>query len=94
MEKRFVVRFLVIASFLVFFIYYLFFSNSGLMKYFKIKNDISKDNAKIAKLETEIKNIDESISKFEKISFNVEKEARQDLQMGSQGETVYVLNKL
>lgn len=92
METRFIVRVILFFGLLVSLLYSIFFSSSGVIKYLKAKHSIFVENQKISKLEKKIKNIDESISEWSCDGFELEKQARQDLQMGSKGETVYLLN--
>ncbi|MFH1461784.1 MAG: septum formation initiator family protein [bacterium] len=91
METRFIVRFILFFGLLILLFYFLFFSSSGIIKYLKAKHCISMENQKIFKLEEKIENINKSINDWSAGGFELEKQARQDLQMGSKGETVYLL---
>lgn len=91
METRLFVRYFILVVAILAFIYSAFFSSSGITRYFKAKHDITIENQKIARLEKKVKKLNKSIKGLSKDGFELEKLARQDLQMGSQGETVYLL---
>ena len=91
METRLFVRYFILIVAVVAFVYSAFFSSSGISSFFKAKHDITIENQKIAKLEKKVKKLEKSIKDLSKAGFELEKLARQDLQMGSQGETVYLL---
>lgn len=88
---RLLVRYSILTAIVIVFLYTAFFSSFGINSYFKIKYEIDVENQKIVKLEKNIKKIEKSIKNLSKNGFELEKLARQDLQMGSQGETVYLL---
>lgn len=91
MERRLLVRYFIFWGFVGIFFYSLFFSSSGINKYSKSKNDIELEFLKISKLENKIENIDKNIKKYTQNGFELERFAREDLLMGEQGETVYLL---
>ncbi|MBD3273471.1 hypothetical protein GF385_03930 [Candidatus Dependentiae bacterium] len=90
MEKRLILRSLILFFLILFCMYSIFLSSSGLKSYFREKGEIEIKKKKIYKLENKIKELQKSIKRLQEKEFELEKLARQDLLMGSPGETVYL----
>lgn len=93
MEKRLIVRSLVIVVLGVLIIYAIFWGKTGLGKYLKLKKEINTEKKSVKELENKISKIENDIEKFKQNSFEVEKTARLDLAMGEKDEVVYLLDK-
>ncbi|KKP24865.1 MAG: hypothetical protein SZ59_C0001G0183 [candidate division TM6 bacterium GW2011_GWF2_28_16] len=93
MDKKLIVRSLIIIIFGVFVIYAIFLGQTGLGKYLNLKKEIDTEKKSVKELENKISKIENDINKFKQNSFEVEKTARLDLQMGEKDEVVYLLDK-
>ncbi len=91
MKMKFFVRFLLVVGLVFLFAKTFFFSDQGFVKYVRLKKEISSEEIKIARLENKIKNIEINMSKFLEDDFELQKIAREDLQMGFEGEKVYLM---
>ncbi len=84
-------RITILSGLTVFFLYSIIFNRMGVNGYLQMKREIEREKNKILKIETEIKELDENIQSWNSSDFELEKMARQDLQMGYPGEHVYLL---
>lgn len=75
----------------VLFLYSIAFSKMGIKSYLKVKNEIEIEKNKMLEIESEIKKLEQDIYCWNSSDFELEKMARQDLQMGYPGEHVYLL---
>lgn len=92
MERHLLVRYIILWVFVGIYLNTLFVGSSGINKYLQIKADIKLESLKISKLENKIKKLDKNIKKYMQNGFELERFAREDLLMGEQEETVYLLN--
>ncbi|MBU4269918.1 septum formation initiator family protein [Candidatus Dependentiae bacterium] len=93
MDKKYYVRFGVLFIITLCILYAIIWGKTGILKYFQIKKDITAEKIAILELENKIKNLEENIKNFKKNSVELEKYARQDLQMGEKDEVVYLVDK-
>ena len=93
MERRFVVRHVILFGAILFNIYFFLFGNVGLFVQRRQKQDLYALEHKILLLEKSVDLIGKNISNLLNDDFYIEKVARQDLQMGLEDEIVYVLPK-
>lgn len=70
---------------------FIIWGDNGFIKYLQLENEISQEKAKIEKKEKSIAVLEKKIKKWEKDDFELEKMAREDLQMGMANERVYIL---
>jgi cell division protein FtsB len=70
---------------------YIVFGHRGIIAYYKLYQEIELENKQIQELENKISHIQAKIDSWKSDDFNLEKFARQNLQMGKPGEQVYVL---
>jgi cell division protein FtsB len=71
-------------------LYFIFFGQRGVMKYYEITKEIHHEKAKLAKLEQENARLTTKIDQWQSDNFEKEKFARQDLQMSKPDEMVFV----
>jgi len=70
-------------------IYFLVFSNIGLVRYYNLKSEFDEKITKFKIVESEIRNIEKEVEGWRNDSFYVEKMAREELGMGHPNEIVY-----
>jgi cell division protein FtsB len=69
------------------------FGRMGIKSYFDKKKDLDTQISKISELEVKIENLNDEITRWKKDDFELEKMAREELQMGYPDEKVYILPK-
>lgn len=74
-------------------IYYIGWSQSGISKFLQLKNKIQQEREKNVAIEADITGLKQKLNALNNDSFEVEKIARQDLNLGYTNELVYVLPK-
>ena len=74
-------------------VYYIGWGQSGMGKFLQLKYKIRQEHQKITDIETDIKDLKQKIHALNSDSFEIEKIARQDLNLGYTNELVYVLPK-
>jgi cell division protein FtsB len=89
MEIKVFIRIFLLIVVLCFGIQSMFFSETGIKKYWQVKQELMRHKNKIRRLEGKIKDLQKNIKKFD--DFDAERIARQDLQMGFEHEKVYIL---
>ncbi|MFC1894771.1 septum formation initiator family protein [Candidatus Dependentiae bacterium] len=91
MRIKVFVRYIILVIFSVVCIKSIVFGDQGLNKYFNIKNEIEIESGKILRLEKKIIVLSRQINNWLKDDFELEKMAREELQMGYANEKVYLL---
>lgn len=91
METRFIVRTVIFSSCLLFVFYTVFFGDLGLNKYLRAKHEVSIERKQLNALVVKVDKLERKIKKMKNKSLHLEKCAREDLQMGDKGETVYLM---
>lgn len=71
-------------------IYFIFFGQRGIMKYYEVSKEIQHEKSKLAKLEQNNEKLKAKIDAWKNDNFEKEKVARQDLQMSKPDEMVFV----
>ena len=66
------------------------FSDTGMIQYWRLKKELIGKQNKITCLEHKIKDLEKDIKLFLADDFEIERIARQDLQMGLSHEQVYL----
>ncbi|GAB4130466.1 MAG: hypothetical protein Fur0015_04340 [Ignavibacteriales bacterium] len=75
------VRNIILISLIVLFSIFILFNEYGLIKYFKLKKDLSELSSKIQKSEMELKNLRSEIDSLNNSNFMLEKIAREKFHM-------------
>ena len=88
--KRFLRVFIILLVF-GFLVKYFFLSSNGFLHYMTVKKNVEKEMHKLVRLESKINNLEVEINKLASDEFEVQKIAREDLQMGFRDEKVYLL---
>lgn len=95
MEINFDEKFIVRVSILVLLIGYfggsLIFGSKGILKYFAVKKEIAHEKDKVIKFKKKIEKLNTKIALWQQSDFELEKMAREKLQMGYPDEKVYLL---
>ena len=73
------------------FVYSLIWSDTGLVRYYSVKQEIVSEQICVDRLHGEVKQIEAKIDNWQKNPFFLEKMAREELGMGCRGEKVYLL---
>ena len=91
MKFKIYFRITILFIFVVALINFVVLGQLGIIHYFEIKKEISSEKNKYSKLEKKIEKLNKKIECWKKDDFELEKMARQDLQMGFANEKVYIL---
>ncbi|PJA95479.1 MAG: hypothetical protein CO129_11470 [Ignavibacteriales bacterium CG_4_9_14_3_um_filter_34_10] len=68
--------------------FFLFFNEYGLIKYFKLKNDLSELSSQINKIDSDLQNMRSEIDSLTNSNFKLEKVAREQFRMIKPNEKV------
>lgn len=91
MNIKNILRSVILVCFGVYFFQTIIFGQRGIKKYLELKNEINFEKNKILKVENKIKKFQEKIDDWQRGDFELEKVAREELQMGLADEKVYIL---
>lgn len=69
---------------------YFVFGKKGIRSYVSLKQEFDQEKERVVNLEQEIEQINQTIKKWQKDSFEKERIARQDLSMSFTNELVYL----
>jgi cell division protein FtsB len=94
MEMKFFVRIIILMFFSFVYLKSIIFGTQGIRRYFEIKNEIEIEKTKILNNENKIKNLKVQIDRWLNDDFELEKMAREELQMGYANERVYLIKKI
>ena len=91
MKVKSILRLIILLCFAVYFFNTIVFGQRGIKNYLELKNEINFEKNKIVKVENKIKDFQKKIDKWLQGDFELEKIAREELQMGFANEKVYIL---
>ncbi|MCK4651128.1 septum formation initiator family protein [Candidatus Babeliales bacterium] len=91
MKFKIIIRTLILFVACLFFVKFIIWGNLGIVNYFDNKKKIELEKNKIVKLEQKIKILKGDIEEFLGDDFELQRMAREDLQMGFVDEKVYLL---
>lgn len=89
MDKKNLTTNLIFISFCAIVTYYLIWGTNGVKTYFTFKNKIETKKAQVKALETEVLTLNNQIKQWQSDEFELEKTARQELNMSCTNELVY-----
>jgi cell division protein FtsB len=90
-DKKFIVRATILTLLIGYFGGSLIFGNNGILRYFAVKKEIVHQKYKVVKLKSKIEELNTKIALWGQNDFELEKMAREELQMGYPDEKVYLL---
>ena len=93
MEIKVFVRITILTIFPFVFLKSILFGSQGVVRYFEVKNEIEIEKARILNTERKIKNLNAQINRWLNDDFELEKMAREELQMGYSNEKVYLIGR-
>lgn len=80
----------ILAILLFLFVYFLIFSDIGLIKYFSVKKQVNEQFLALKTLKQEIKELENELVTWKTDPFCLEKAAREELCMGHPDEIIYL----
>jgi cell division protein FtsB len=90
-DKKFIVRAAILSLVVVYFGGSIIVGKTGLLSYFSLKKEIRAEKEKVDRIKQKIEKLSLKIQRWQQDDFELEKLAREDLQMGLPDEKVYLL---